>query len=65
MKKELTIQEIAKRSEISKRLLKKSPTEWTSEEIMEWLKAGFKLPKILYEKKIDNNKNKSYKKKII
>ena len=53
------MQEIAKRSEISKRLLKKSPTEWTSEEIMEWLKAGFKLPKILYEKKkLDNKKKK-------
>lgn len=59
MKKELTIQDIAKRSEISKRLLKKSPLEWTSEEIVEWIKAGFKLPKILYEKKkIDNKKKK-------
>ena len=65
MRKELTTQELAKRSEISRRLLKKPPQEWTDSEVIEWVKVGFKLPKAIFDreakKKLDKEKEAKYK----
>lgn len=67
MKRELTIQEIAERTELSKRLLKINPLDWTDKDITDWVKAGYKLPKVLYDKSLtkkslDNSEKKNYKK---
>jgi hypothetical protein len=61
--KELTDKEIVKRTEVSRKLLGIPPQEWTDAQITEWVNAGFRLPKVITNKNLDNSKNKSYKKK--